>query len=125
MYRPRYTPEPTQCVMSLEPIMRCPNPLCRKSYHAGYLQAGRLFPECPKCRARWWAMVLNPGLVLPQLVATLEDEAVALFLMREHNLPATLETRHIWQISLTLHEVHRHRDASPLTLLRSLSLLPQ
>lgn len=124
MYRPRYTPDPTRCEISLEQTMRCPNPTCRKPYHAAYLQAGRIFPECPKCRMRWWAMVLHAGPVLPQLIQIFDDEAVALFLMRTHHLPSTLEVRHVWQVPLRLHDVHAHRDASPLMMMRGLSIVP-
>lgn len=111
-------------MLSPDPVPRCPR--CGKTYHASYLTRGTTFPQCQQrhCGQRWWAMVLRPGAVLPQLVQVFEDEQLALRLVEAYHLPESLTVRCFWQFPISNHDARAHLDASPATLFRSMHFLP-
>ena len=108
--------------LSLEPILTCPN--CGRPHRGIHVQRGIGFPQCHKCNQRWWAMLIQPGPVVPQLAREFEDEAVAVSLVTTYHLPIVLYERSFWQIMLHAKEMHEHRESSPLMLFRSMLLLP-
>lgn len=113
---------PPPRTLSLEPILRCPR--CRRVFHASDQRSGDGFYTCQRghCGQRWWAMVLAPGPVDPQLADAFGD--LAPVLARQYGMPDLLRERMYWQLALTPHEVHVHRRAAPVALFRALLLVP-
>jgi hypothetical protein len=82
----------------------------------------RAFPICGdrKCRQRWWAMILAPGDVQPQIAAVVGEE-LAPVLMEAWKLPASVRQQTFWQLSITTAQYEQHGRAGSRALLRFLT----
>jgi hypothetical protein len=103
---------------------RCPR--CQRDFEIGDLEVFRGMPECKArgCGQRWWAMLLLPGVVAPQLVRVFGDE-VTPEIMRAWKLPIEVRQPLYWQIQISRAEYDQHGRAGSGPLLRFLgSLVP-
>lgn len=112
-------------ILSPDPVPRCPR--CWKPYHAAYVHRGNVFPQCQRegCGQRWWAMLLRPGPVLPQLAREFEDAGIAQLLVETYALPEMLTVRCFWQFPMNSHQVRQNLDSTPSTLFRSMQFMPE
>lgn len=112
---------------TLEPMLRCPR--CSKVHLHGDQETGRAVHKCARgcTNSRWWAMVLEEGLVEPQLRWAFESIEVAALLVETYHLPAELARVMYWQLPLTPNQHHVHftqgRRTRPRELFHILGLL--
>lgn len=115
--------KPRTSYLSLE--LRCPR--CERAYEVADLtdfESFRGFPVCGRreCRQRWWAMILHPGEVEPQLRQVF-GEQLAPQLIAKWCLPLEVRQQLFWQLSISNAQYEEHGRAGSRSLLRFLSSL--
>lgn len=114
-------------LLSLVPTLRCPNPDCGRLTYKAETAVGYGFHQCENkhCGQRWWAMLLEEGPVLPQLIWAFEDRTMGELQMAIYEFPDELEAQAMWQIPLTGNEYIRARGGRAAATFRALGLLPE
>jgi hypothetical protein len=113
-------------LLSLEPLLRCPNRRCGEivlnvNPEMGTSAVYRC--ERKKCRSHWWAKRLEPGDVRAQLLVDYEDPDIVDWQMRLWKLPDTIPRSMYWQVWLSGEEFHSfNTDQSTGRLGRSTTL---
>lgn len=92
--------------LSLEPVLRCPNPRCGRAVNAR-LHVELLTITCKHCGAHWWATRLAAGDIRSQMRAAFDGNEVFVELLDTLGAPERVEQPVFWQLWLSGNE-HYH-----------------
>lgn len=110
-------------ILSLEPVLRCPNRRCGK---IAYGISGDLITySCKSCPAHWWATRLDAGDIRAQIRAAFDGNELFVELLDKLGAPERIETPMFWQLWISGHEQYQFTDKSKLSgiLIRSHELI--
>lgn len=97
-------------VLSLEPIIRCPNPDCRR---LPYSNGDVLVITCAYkyCRSHWWATRLEAGDIRSQILAQFDGNDLFVELLDILGAPERIDQPMYWQLWLSGGTHHAMVDA--------------